>query len=154
MTRYETLMLLRPDVTRDEFSALEKDFARIIENVQGTFSSFDRWGKYELAYPVRKHAYGIYALARFEAAPAHMQELLHALQLHFRIKSGDIVMRHVHYALPEGAPTNYKRPEALDVSSESRLDPSVRRFARSIGQEDAAETPIAAKEREETTAEQ
>lgn len=137
MVRYETLMLVRPDVTNDEFSSLEGDFARIVEGVKGKLSAFDRWGKYRLAYPVQKNSYGVYALARFEVAPTAMQKLLDDLQLHFRIKANDVVMRHVNYRLATDAPQAYQRPDSLDTGSESRLDPSVRRFAKTI-QQDAA----------------
>lgn len=154
MVRYETLMLIRPDITGDEFSSLEGDFARLVDGVEGKLSAFDRWGKYRLCYPVQKNSYGVYALARFEVAPESMQKLLNDLQLHFKIKAHDVVMRHVNCRLADDAPQAYKRPDSLDTSSESRLDPSVRRFAKTIEQDGSEPSAPAPQAEEPAPAEQ
>ena len=66
VSRYETLLLMSTDVTDDELSMIEKNFDLISSNAKGKVSRFDKWGKYRLAYPVNKSAYGVYVLVRFE----------------------------------------------------------------------------------------
>lgn len=132
MMSYEVLMLVRPDITSDEFSTLEKQFDHIISATNGKIQSFDRWGKYRLAYPVRKNNYGVYVLVRFELMPSDIAHAMRELQLFFRIKFSDIVMRYVSKRLPSGVEHTYKKPESIDMGTESRLDPSLKNFAETL----------------------
>ena len=66
MKRYETLILSVPEITADESSWLELELNKIIQKAKGSIVSFEKWGKYRLAYPIRKNDYGIYFLIRFE----------------------------------------------------------------------------------------
>ena len=77
MMRYELLMLSVPEITLDEAKTLETHLERVIREAKGTIISFDRWGKYRLAYPVKKNDYGVYFLTRFELedAGALLEEL-------------------------------------------------------------------------------
>lgn len=136
MNRYETLLLIRPDVTSDEFSSLEGSIEHLLSENGAKLATFDRWGKYKLMYPVRKNNYGIYALARYEVSDATKEKLLKDISTFFRIKCGDVVMRHVSRQLALNAPMTYKRPESLDHAGESRLDPSVKTFAHGLERKD------------------
>jgi len=66
MLKYETLILSVPEATTDEANKMESQVNKIIEANKGKLISFDRWGKYRLAYPVKKNKYGVYFLTRFE----------------------------------------------------------------------------------------
>ncbi len=66
MLRYEALMLVIPEITHDEAKALESQVESVVKNGGGATLSFERWGKYRLAYPVKRNEYGIYFLVRFE----------------------------------------------------------------------------------------
>ena len=70
MVRYETLVLTVPEITGDESKHIEKELVTIIEKNKGSLISFERWGKYRLAYPVKKNEYGVYFLIRFETEDA------------------------------------------------------------------------------------
>ena len=61
-------MLTVPEITADETKSIEQQFDRVVADKKGTMVSFERWGKYRLAYPVKKNDYGVYFLARFETA--------------------------------------------------------------------------------------
>ena len=65
MNRYEVLILAAPEITEDESRGIEKSVEELVKSVKGDVISFERWGKYKLAYSVRKHEYGVYFLARF-----------------------------------------------------------------------------------------
>lgn len=113
--RYEALILAVPEITADETSMLESQLHSTISHVKGEVLSFERWGKYKLAYQVRKNDYGVYFLARFdlpcsEKVSASLEEVRHLLAVKYR----DIVMRFVFSVLDPDAPLAYKRPESLE----------------------------------------
>jgi ribosomal protein S6 len=113
MIRYETLVLASPEITADETSQLETSFERILNDHKASLISFERWGKYRLAYPVAGNDYGVYFLARFEVID-HVQELLNEVQTLMKVKLNEIVMRYVTCRLDSRAPLAYNRPESLE----------------------------------------
>lgn len=113
MIRYETLVLASPEITADETTQLETSFERILNDYKASLISFERWGKYRLAYPVAGNDYGVYFLARFEVAD-RVQELLHDVQSLMKVKLNEIVMRYVTCRLDSRAPLAYNRPESLE----------------------------------------
>ena len=114
MLRYETLFLAVPEITADETSTLESAFDKVVHDTQAKVLSFERWGKYHLAYPVRKYDYGVYFLARFEVHPEHKDQVLEALRTLFAVRYTDLVMRSVIVRLDEKASLDYVRPESLE----------------------------------------
>jgi small subunit ribosomal protein S6 len=65
MTRdYETLFIIRPDLTEDN---IEKEIATVRDMITGDGGSIiseEKWGKKRLGFPIKKHRYGYYALIR------------------------------------------------------------------------------------------
>ena len=114
MLRYETLVLSIPEATDDECSALETQFNKIVEQNKGKLTSFDRWGKYRLAYAVNKQRYGIYFLARFDAPEAGKHAMLDELSKLLTIKLENLVMRSLTSVLDPKSPIDYRRPVPLD----------------------------------------
>lgn len=120
LRRYETLMLTVPEITQDETKKLEKEFDRIVADAKGTTLSFERWGKYHLAYPVQKNEYGVYFLARYEVPEG--TTLPEELKSLFTIKVNTFVMREVTTLLDPKAPLAYQRPKSLEESPGTRGD--------------------------------
>jgi small subunit ribosomal protein S6 len=114
MLRYEALLLAVPEITADEASTLETQLDKTIQDLKGTMLSFERWGKYTLAYPVRKYDYGVYFLTRFEVGLETKDQLLEALRTLFAVKYNELVMRHVIVRLDSNASLEYNRPESLE----------------------------------------
>lgn len=115
VARYEILVLAVPEITADESSMLESQLHSAISHVKGEVLSFERWGKFKLAYQVRKNDYGVYFLIRFdlpknEQIGASVEEVRRLLA----VKYHDIVMRFVFTTLDPKAPLTYKRPESLE----------------------------------------
>lgn len=118
MVRYESLILAIPEITQDEINTLEKELDRITQKAKGSIIAFDRWGKFRLAYPVRKNDYGVYFLARFEVPiEAAINEDIKAL---FAIKLNNIVMRNLFACLDSQASSDYQRPKSLEESPATR----------------------------------
>jgi small subunit ribosomal protein S6 len=122
MIKYETLMLARTEITDDEINALERQMDKIISGKKGKMTLFDRWGKYKLAYPVKKSLYGVYLLARYQVPSESVESLFEGVDTLFRIRYNEIVMRHVTIRLDEDVSSVYKYPEPIGSRGTSNLD--------------------------------
>jgi small subunit ribosomal protein S6 len=114
MMRYEALILAAPEITADESSALENQFEQFIKKVQGSLLSYERWGKYRLAFPVRNNEYGVYFLTRFELDEKKAGSTLKDIDSFFAVKNNAIVMRHMLSRLDSRAALTYVKPESLE----------------------------------------
>ncbi len=114
LARYETLFLTVPEITSDEVAAIESQVQKLVKENQGTFISFERWGKMQLAYPVRNNQYGVYFLTRFEGEIGKVDGLLKAINELFAVKLNTTVMRHLSSSLNPKASLVYQRPPSLE----------------------------------------
>jgi small subunit ribosomal protein S6 len=122
MVRYETLFLTIPEFTNDEFTSLESAVNKLIQDEKGVMVSFERWGKYKLAFPVRNNDYGIYGLVRFEVESSFKHSLLKALGDLLTLKYGDSVMRIMTVSLDPKKSLAYHRPESLEEAPVREVD--------------------------------
>jgi small subunit ribosomal protein S6 len=113
MLRYEILALSVPEITQDEAKQVETRLSRLIEGFKGTVISFERWGKFRLAYPVNNNDYGVYFLLRFELERSN-NELMQEIKTIFAVKLNDVIMRYMLTKLDPKASLNYQRPHALE----------------------------------------
>lgn len=112
MLRYELLLLTVPEITEDEAKHLESQLDRMIKAAKGSLISYERWGKYRLAYAIKKNEYGVYYLVRFEVdADSTLVEDMRTL---FAVKFNDLVMRHMMHALDPKGSLAYQRPPSLE----------------------------------------
>jgi len=114
MIRYETLLLTVPEITNTESSTLESYFTKAVEATKGKVISYDRWGKYRLAYPVNKNEYGVYYLARFEVPATEKDTVAGAIKAMCTIKYNTIIMRYMTNVLDAKQTLEYQRPTPLD----------------------------------------
>ena len=112
LRRYEVLLLTVPEITLDESKGLEKQLSKLIQDCKGSFISFERWGKYRLAYPVKKNDYGVYYLFRFEVPQE--TELIQDIKTLFKLKLSNIVMRNMFSRINEKTSLIYQRPKSLE----------------------------------------
>ena len=80
MNKYESVIIVNPNVDEEGVKALEKKFTDIINN-DGKLEKIDNLGKRKLAYEVKKNNEGIYLVLTFEANP----NLIEELQRNYRI---------------------------------------------------------------------
>lgn len=106
-------MLAIPEITQDESTQLESELTKLVKKHKGNAVATDRWGKFRLAYPVRKNEYGVYFLTRFETAEKPT-ELLEDIRSFFTIKVQDIVMRNHVQRLDSEGTLEYQRPQSLE----------------------------------------
>lgn len=75
MRKFETLLLLSPELGSDAREALLGNLAGVIERAQGSMSTVDHWGMRDLAYPVRKQMRGFYVRLEYVAPGNAVAEL-------------------------------------------------------------------------------
>ena len=119
MDRYEILILTIPELTKDEESSLEDQLEKFINDHKGSIISFDRWGKYRLAYPVRNNDYGVYFLMRFDVD--NSKDFLKELRNLFYIKFNEMVMRHIVTRLKKDQSLEYKKPPSLEDTPKKHI---------------------------------
>lgn len=112
MIRYEALLLTVPTVTQDEAKNIESQIDRVVKENKGSMISFEKWGKYRLAYPVKKNDYGVYFLARFETEES--KALVNELKTLMAVRLNDLVMRDMVTALDPKESLEYQRPQSLE----------------------------------------
>lgn len=80
MNKYESVIIVNPNVDEEGIKVLEKKFTDIINN-DGKLEKIDNLGKRKLAYEVKKNNEGIYLVLTFEANA----NLIEELQRNYRI---------------------------------------------------------------------
>lgn len=113
MLRYEVLMLTIPEITEDEARSIETQLDNVLKTVKGAVISFERWGKYRLAYPVNKNEYGVYFLARFEIDSSSVK-VLNDIQATLSVKLHNLIMRNTIARLDAKQSLAYQRPPSLE----------------------------------------
>jgi len=112
MQKYEALLLTIPEITGDEAKSLETQLDNVIKVGGGSTISFERWGKYKLAFDVNKSEYGVYYLVRFEAPKK--TTLISDMKTYFKVKLSNIVKRDMISCLDSKRPLTYQRPRSLE----------------------------------------
>lgn len=146
--RYEVLVLVAPEITQDETKDLEKQIDRTVTTAKGSIISFERWGKYRLAFPVNKNDYGDYFLVRFQGSEG--KQLVEDLRTLFALRFENIVMRSIVTALDKDVSLEYQRPRSLEEAPAREegtfsKDRRPRSFAESsdVAEQDADQEDVA-----------
>ena len=84
MRKFETLLLLSPELSAKDRDTLLETLTGIIEREGGAMVTVDQWGMRDLAYPVRKVMRGFYGRLEY-TGPA---QLVAELERNIRITDG------------------------------------------------------------------
>ena len=74
MNKYESVVIINPNVDEAGLKALEDKFTGLI-NANGKVAEVENMGKKRLAYEIKKFKEGTYMLFNFEAKPDSIKEL-------------------------------------------------------------------------------
>ena len=74
MSKYESIIIVNPNVDEEGLKALEEKFTGLI-NEKGKVESVENMGKKKLAYEIKKFGEGTYLLFNFESEPSAIAEL-------------------------------------------------------------------------------
>ena len=75
MRKFETLLLISPELASDVRTVLLDGFKAVIEREGGTLTAEDHWGMRDLAYPLKKQMRGYYVRLEYVSPPQMIAEL-------------------------------------------------------------------------------
>jgi small subunit ribosomal protein S6 len=132
---YETIYVLRPDAGREASETIGSRVLDVISKQHGSLTRVENWGYRKLAYPVRKHARGVYVYLKYVGDGALVSELERNLRLQ------DAVLKFQTVKIGKVAATEAPKPEDLefehlDVLEEAEPEESL---AKTLGLEDVRE---------------
>lgn len=81
MRDYETVFILKPDLTGAAEEKYLAEIQSIIEKAKGKIKKIDKWGKRTLAYQIKKFREGFYVLMEVEFPPEKISSLAGKFQV-------------------------------------------------------------------------
>ncbi len=81
MRKYETIIILQPDLGDDDISTVTGKIQDVVSSYKGELYRLDDWGVRKLAYSIRKFARGRYYYVRYDGNAALIAELERRLRL-------------------------------------------------------------------------
>ena len=75
MRRYETILIVRPNIAEDEIEVVINRAGSTIEGDGGTIIRIDKWGLKKLAYLIKKESQGYYVYIDYAGIPASVSEI-------------------------------------------------------------------------------
>ena len=74
MNKYESVIIINPNLESEAIKALVEKFSNLINN-NGKVDSVEEVGKKKLAYEIKKNKEGYYIIFKFESKPEAITEL-------------------------------------------------------------------------------
>jgi small subunit ribosomal protein S6 len=103
MRKYETLVLLSPELNEEERIATLTNLKGVIEREKGQILKVDEWGMRDLAYPVRKMMRGFFVRLEFLLDSLAVQELERNIRISEHIFKFVTVLLDENGVVPEEA---------------------------------------------------
>ncbi|WP_341794737.1 30S ribosomal protein S6 [Rickettsia endosymbiont of Rhinocyllus conicus] len=85
MSFYESVFIVRQDVSLNDIDKIVDDFSKIIKDNNGAIVKKEYWGLRALAYKIGNHKKGHYYLLGLDTTPAVKQELERKMKLNENI---------------------------------------------------------------------
>ena len=95
MRRYETIYILRSNLSEDQISSIIEYTNKIITDDAGTIISLNKWGMKKFAYLIKKETQGYYVYCDYAGTPDAVAEV----ERRFRID--DSVLKYMTVKLSE-----------------------------------------------------
>ena len=148
MRRYETILIVRPNVAEDEIEAVISKTSSIIEGDGGTIIRIDKWGLKKLAYLIKKESQGYYVYIDYAGIPASVSEV----ERIFRID--DKILKYLTVKLAESCDPEAIKDELASAEAAQTSDESEAK-EENAGTAEAAKTTteVEVKEEKASTAE-
>jgi small subunit ribosomal protein S6 len=123
MRRYETLMVLHPDLPEAQVRETIDRARRLIDGAGGQVQAMQEWGMRDLAYPIRKLTRGYYILAEYTASAEIVRELERTLKI------ADEILRFISVAIVTAKPVERatrarRKADAADVRAADAVAPT------------------------------
>ena len=82
MPLYESVIICRQDITKNQLDTIISEFKNIIETEKGKILAEEYWGLKNLAYEINKNKKAHYNMLIFETLPDKIEEYERKLRLH------------------------------------------------------------------------
>ena len=79
---YETLYLVRPDISSEDLTAIQDKLTKSISSNEGEIQKNEKWADRDLAYPINDYTKGSYYIMVYNALPAVVADLEKHLSFH------------------------------------------------------------------------
>jgi small subunit ribosomal protein S6 len=131
---YETIYVLRPDAGREASESISGRVLDVISKQRGALTKVENWGYRKLAYPVKKHARGVYVYLKYTGDGVLVAELERNLRIQDAVlKFQTVKISDVVAVAADGAAPAEIEFEHLDVIEDAEPEDSV---AKTLGLED------------------
>lgn len=125
---YETIFILKPDVTNEVIGATNTKIRGVLEAGGGTMLKVENWGRRKLAYEVKKQLKGIYIFFRYLGNPGLVEEVERNLRL------TDVVIRQYSIKMAENVDPATRTSEVTDETFANASVPGPDEEAIATGQ--------------------
>ena len=82
MPIYESVIICRQDITKNQLDIIISEFKQIIENEKGKILAEEYWGLKNLAYEINKNKKAHYSMLVIETLPDKIEEYERKLRIH------------------------------------------------------------------------
>jgi small subunit ribosomal protein S6 len=125
---YETIFILKPDVTNEVIGAVNSKIRGVLEAGGGTLLKIENWGRRKLAYEVKKQLKGIYIFLRYLGNAGLVEEVERNLRL------SDSVIRQYSVKIAENVDAATRTSEVTDETFANASVPGPDEEAIATGQ--------------------
>ena len=96
MRAYEVMVILDPSLEERTVGPSLDKYLNVVRTDGGSVESVDVWGRRRMAYEIKKHAEGIYAVVNLTATPETVKELDRQLTLNESILRTKVLRPDAH----------------------------------------------------------
>lgn len=125
---YETIFILRPDVSNEQIAAVNTKIRGIVEAGGGRLLKVDNWGRRKLAYEVKKQLKGVYLFWKYLGDAGLVEEVERNLRL------TDVVIRYYSVKVADNVDVATRTTEVTDESFANASVPGPDEEAIATGQ--------------------
>jgi len=123
MRHYETIYIVNPDLSQDEYREVLDRYSGLIEKNQGVLIKTEEWGIQRLAYELKKFDKGGYVLLDYCGKPGFSADLERNLSLDDRVLKFQTI-KLAHEVDPQALLQKQKEKEVKVQAPEPEEEPS------------------------------
>jgi small subunit ribosomal protein S6 len=117
MRRYETIIIVRPNVGEDEIEAITSKATSTIETDGGTILRINDWGLKKLAYLIKKENQGYYVYLDYAGVPESIAEIERIFRIDDRVLKY-LTVKLADFCDPEAVKEQLAQEEPVPASDE------------------------------------
>lgn len=137
MRRYETIYILRSNLSEDQVNSVIEYANKIILDDAGTIISLNKWGMKKFAYLIKKETQGYYVYCDYAGTPAAVAEV----ERRFRID--DSVLKYMTVKLSDSISDEEIQQAIGDVAAQEAAAKEAAEAEEAAGEKQEAEKATA-----------